>query len=294
MKRFLCLAFLLLALGTLTAACGGSSPEDGGMDTVENEAKTPPVSLPETEKAEPVSAAAVVTEGRKPAENYVLPPSLAASEEKPDYDMERWTISDGEIGLLAETGDAAFYGLPWTGDTQTALIRWGDSLAEFDWTFSTPRRVLPKMVCFDIDSDGENELAVACYAASGTGCSIYQLHVLEKNQDGTLTDYALPETLWQEQLAELLRLEVIGERAFAVLGRELVEINPEELPMDKVEKLSAGMIAEFEFLPEEGIIRLRGAADAYQTLCYVAAYTANAAYRDGVFTLSGFHLNTFD
>lgn len=33
---------------------------------------------------------------------------------------------------------------------------------------------------------------VCCYG-SGTGVSIEQLHIVEKNEDGTLTDYRLPE-----------------------------------------------------------------------------------------------------
>ena len=155
MRRFYRLGSLFLVLLLLTACGTDAKP---AMEVLE----VPAFSLPETADAEPVSAPAVVTEGRAPAEDYDLPPSPAAAQEKPRYNMERWA-SGGVIELLAEApeADAAFYGLPYSQDAQeTALIRWGDSLAEFDWYFATPRMFPPRMAAMDLDGDGEHELAV--------------------------------------------------------------------------------------------------------------------------------------
>lgn len=123
MKRGLCLLLLLLVL----TACGKSPA--GGKDSAANpenmadKPKTETGSLPETRPAEPVSAPAVETEGRKPAENYDLPPSPEPSLKEYSYNIERW-LSGGKIELLAETADAAFYGLPYSeGTHETALIR---------------------------------------------------------------------------------------------------------------------------------------------------------------------------
>ena len=207
------------------------------------------------------------------------------------YDIDGW-LRGGTIGLLAEApeADAAFYGLPYSEDAhETALIRWGDSLAEFGWDFLTPRRFLPRMAVMDLDGDGKDELIVLTYVGSGTGVSIYDLHVLEKNPDGTLTDYTMPGSLWQERLPPLLRFVQTDGRNFLILGRELLEIDMEHVLGGQMGP-SAGWIANFRLLPEEHAIQLLGAVDLWKTTNYVADYTADVGYRDGVFTLSGFHL----
>lgn len=277
---------LLLVLVLLTAC--GTKPE-----TVMEVLEVPAFSLPETAEAEPISAEAAVTEGRAPAEDYDLPLPREFSPENSwmRYDIDGW-LRGGTIGLLAEAPEAgaAFYGLPYSENAhETALIRWGDSLAEFDWDFLTPRRFLPRMAVMDLDGDGKDELIVLTYVGSGTGVSIYDLHVLEKNPDGTLTDYAMPGSLWQERLPPLLRFVQTDGRNFLILGRELLEIDMEHVLEGQMEP-SAGWIANFRLLPEEHAIQLLGAVDLWKTTNYVADYTADVGYRDGVFTLSGFHL----
>lgn len=277
---------LLLMLVVLTAC--GTKPE-----TVMEVLEVPAFSLPETAEAEPISAEAAVTEGRAPAEDYDLPLPREFSPENSwmRYDIDGW-LRGGTIGLLAEAPEAgaAFYGLPYSENAhETALIRWGNSLAEFDWDFLTPRRFLPRMAVMDLDGDGKDELIVLTYVGSGTGVSIYDLHVLEKNPDGTLTDYAMPGSLWQERLPPLLRFVQTDGRNFLILGRELLEIDMEHVLEGQMEP-SAGWIANFRLLPEEHAIQLLGAVDLWKTTNYVADYTADVGYRDGVFTLSGFHL----
>lgn len=277
---------LLLMLVVLTAC--GAKPE-----TVMEVLEVPAFSLPETSEAEPISAEATVTEGRAPAEDYdlPLPPEFSPENSWMRYDIDSW-LRGGTIGLLAEAPEAgvAFYGLPYSENAhETALIRWGDGLAEFDWDFLTPRRFLPRMAVMDLDGDGKDELIVLTYVGSGTGISIYDLHVLEKNPDGTLTDYAMPGNLWQEQLPPLLRFVQTDGRNFLILGRELLEIDTEHVLGGQMEP-STGWIANFRLLPEEDAIQLLGAVDLWKTTNYVADYTADVGYRDGVFTLSGFHL----
>lgn len=300
MRRVLALLLVLLAL----SACGaGVPPEEPGA--VLEEPDTPPAepapkpehpdtALPELKAAEPLSAPALVTEGRAPAEDYRLPPSVDGDPVKLVENFQDWAHSGNAAGLLGEVpeADAAFYGLPLlvSGlETVKALIRWGDSLAEFDWDFLTPRRFLPRMAVMDLDGDGKDELIVLTYVGSGTGVSIYDLHVLEKNPAGTLTDYAMPGSLWQERLPPLLRFVQTDGRNFLILGRELLEIDMEHVLEGQMEP-SAGWIANFRLLPEEHAIQLLGAVDLWKTTNYVADYTADVGYRDGVFTLSGFHL----
>lgn len=283
MYRIIPLPLMLVVL----TACG-AKPE-----TVMEVLEVPAFALPETAEAEPISAEAAVTEGRAPAEDYDLPLPREFSPENSwiRYDIDGW-LREGTIGLLAEAPEAgaAFYGLPYSENAhETALIRWGNSLAEFDWDFLTPRRFLPRMAVMDLDGDGKDELIVLTYVGSGTGVSIYDLHVLEKNPDETLTDYAMPGSLWQERLPPLLRFVQTDGRNFLILGRELLEIDMEHVLEGQMEP-SAGWIANFRLLPEEHAIQLLGAVDLWKTTNYVADYTADVGYRDGVFTLSGFHL----
>lgn len=284
---------LLLALVLLTACVGNPAPAE--PDTLPEDtspAVTEITTLPEPRRLEPISAPAVVTEGREPAENYELPPSMA----DPRYNAEGW-IHGGVVGFLAEApeADAAFYAAPYQANGESpALIRWGDSLAEFDWLYFTPRQILPRLFCFDADGDWEDELTVICYTGSGTGVSIEELHILEKNSDGTLTACTLPESLWQEEVPKLFDTAEINGRTFAMLGHELVEFDGEGLDLDTA---SSGLIAGFNAEEQSGL-RFRGAfclgPQGGVSPCYVADTSAAVLYQDGVFTLQDFHLYSYD
>ena len=291
---------LLLAL-TLLAGCGGNpAPAEPEVLPEEPPAKEETFSLPESRRLEPISAPAIVTEGRAPAEDYDLPP-LPQDTDWTTYrtNAQQW-VSDGpSIAVLAEDreADAVLYGLPLYANTsqETALIRWGDHLAEFDWhLFPGPSMVLPQIKCLDADG-GAKELAVICQVGTGTEVSIQELHILERGPNGTLTAYTFPESLWQEQLPALFDSAEFGGRTFAVLGHELVEFNNEYEGLD-LESASSGMIANFE-TTDWGGLRFRGAfclspLDSAAP-CYVAETSAEILLEDGVFTLQDFHLYSY-
>ena len=288
----------VLALLVL-AGCGGqaASPPPEPMTAQEQE---PPAAvqetvLPETEALEPLTAPAVVTEGRTPVEQYDLPVGRHYH-----ANMMNWAGGNGEsIALLAEDSgaDAAFYGVEW----DTALIRWGDSQAEFDWLFATPRQYLPELYCFDLDGDWEDELVVLCYSGSGTGVSIYDLHVVEKDPDGTLTGYTLPRNVFS-QLSERISIFTSGGSTYAILGTELVDLTGFTENGADIQGLALGDIVYYDVNPEsaEGYdIRLLAGAWAESdyfppTAAYMADLDALVTYEDGVFTLSRIHLNGND
>ena len=148
--------------------------------------------------------------------------------------MHNSTRNQNSVGLLAELPeqDVMLYGVRDDQGDDHALLRWGGSLAEFDWSFGGPLIVEPRLWCWDVDDDGQEEVVLVNHVGSGTGVSIEELHIVEKNEDGTLTDYAFPKELWQEDLSSLLDTAVSDERTFAVLGEELVDITrqlPENL-----------------------------------------------------------------
>lgn len=292
---------LLLALALL-AGCGGNpAPAEPEVLPEEPPVKEETLPLPEPpRRLEPISAPAIVTEGRAPAEDYDLPP-LPQDTDWRTYrnNAERWVADGPSIAVLAEDreADAVLYGLPLYANTsqETALIRWGDSLAEFDWAlFPGPSMVLPQIVALDTGL-GVDKLAVICQVGTGTGVSIAELHILEKGPDGTLTAYTFPESLWQEELPKLFDAAELGGRTFAVLGHELVEIEHEGPELD-LEKTSSGMIANFE-TTDWGGLQFWGAfclspPDSAMP-CYVAKTSAEILYENGVFTLQDFHLYSY-
>ena len=254
-------------------------------------------SLPETHPPEPLSTPAVVTKGRTPAEDYLLPPPFSRIKWDDFHENMRHWAAHPAIEILTQTEDAGFYALPLYADGSggKALIRWRESLAEFDWMFcSGPQISPPQMDRFDVDGDGEDELIVICYTGSGTGVSVEELHILEKGPDGTPTDCAFPESLWQEEVPKLFDTAELNGRTFAMLGHGLVEFSHKGLDL---EKPSSGMIAGFS-TEDWGGLRFRGAfclsPPDSAAPCYVAETSSEILYRDGVFTLQDFHLYSYD
>lgn len=285
-KTAFALSFLLAFL------CGCAAPVPAEPESLPEE---PPAAseaefLPELTPLEELSTPAEVTEGRAQGD-YELP-------QKMFYNP---VTEDDFPALLVELpeADAAFYGLDW----DKALIRWGDSLAEFDWPWLTPQQILPRLCCFDLDHDWDDELIVVCHPGTGTGVSVDELHVLEKNPDGTLTDYALPWEFFSETLSEALSVATVGGRTFSILGTELTDITgllPEVGDPENIEGLCAGDIVHFSVNPEPEFngedIRFRGAAwlsgeGFTPTLSYAAEVDAAVLYRDGAFALSQIHLS---
>ena len=254
-------------------------------------------SLPETSPAQQISAPAVVTEGREPEEDDDLSAALDGFSEW----MHNSTLDQNSVGLLAELPeqDVALYGVIDHRGDDRALLRWEDSLAEFDWNFGGPLIVEPRLWCWDADDDGQDEVVLVNHVGSGTGVSIEELHIVEKNEDGTLADYAFPEELWRDQLSALLTLVKGNNRVWVSLGRELVDITsqlPENLEPETLRGLGTGNVAGFDTdWPRGADIRFSGSvcldADGYNSW-YVADISAYVSYAGGVFTLSDLHLNS--
>ena len=254
-------------------------------------------SLPETSPAQQISAPAVVTEGREPEEDDDLSAALDGFSEW----MHNSDWSQNSVGLLAELPeqDVALYGVRDHRGDDRALLRWEDSLAEFDWNFGGPLIVEPRLWCWDADDDGQDEVVLVNHVGSGTGVSIEELHIVEKNEDGTLADYAFPEELWRDQLSALLTLVKGNNRVWVSLGRELVDITsqlPENLEPETLRGLGTGNVAGFDTdWPRGADIRFSGSvcldADGYNSW-YVADISAYVSYAGGVFTLSDLHLNS--
>ena len=313
-------AFLMVPACLLLAGCGAPSetvtptdswPDSALAETNEAAAESPPEPIstapaespPVTAPAEPLSAPAVVTAGQAPEEPYDLPTEVIGL--KDWIGESRW--NHDPVGLLAELPERelSLYGVTKWLDS-SALLRWGDSLAEFSWSFGGPLIVEPQLWCWDVDSDGQEEVVVINHVDSGTGTSIEELHVVKKDGDGTLTDYCFPESLWQEDLSGLLSVVSDGDRTYTVLGADLVDLTDEiqtqfpDLNPAMIEDTSTGRWANFSVqsgtdgngsdLFFTGSAMLEGREIPYDW--YAAEITAAISYENGIFTLSDFHLNS--
>ena len=141
-------AFLMALACLLLAGCGAPSetvtptdswPDSALAETNEAAAESPPEPIstapaespPATAPAEPLSAPAVVTAGQAPEEPYDLPTEVIGL--KDWIGESRW--NHDPVGLLAELPERelSLYGVTKWLDS-SALLRWGDSLAEFSWS----------------------------------------------------------------------------------------------------------------------------------------------------------------
>ena len=280
-RRIACLALVMLL--TLTA-CGDKKTQQE-QPTHAPAAELPLAeTLPELNSAKAAELGAWDTEGRLPGGEYDLPEKLTS--------MEDWQQSGG-VALLAEQGDVAFYAVEGK-EKSVALLRWGDSLAEFDWLYVTPRGIEPTLWLRDVDEDGVDEVVVNCYGGSGTGVSLEFLHIVEKSEDGTLTGCELP---WQEvekAVGEQLQILNLNGSTYAALGRELVDITAAVKEQQvRVEAVSLGAVAAYR-PAEEGLTCSFGVVAEGEGIPYLAMYVAtvegDVRYENGFFTLENLHL----
>ena len=288
MKKYIAFALALAMLLTLTACKKKTEPAPESPAPVTPpavEKEEPAETLPDLRPVEDVVVSPDVVEGRDPGGDYVLPEELTT--------MMDWQWQ-GAVGLVAQTEDVYFYAIEGK-ESCPALLRWGDSMAEFDWWYSTPHAIEPELWLMDIDEDGETEVVADCYGGSGTGASMEYIYIVEKDADGALVSHELPWRDLCEQVDKQLRLVSQSDTFYAVLGKELVDIT-EHLPTEpdaKAETLALGWIARYT--PAEGglngIFGVLVEGEGIAGPVYVANAEGFLRYEDGVFTLTDLHLS---
>ena len=259
----------------LLAGCG--APADAAAE------------VPESTSAEILSAPSIVTEGQAPGEDLDLPTDVVSL-----YD---WQTSGEPVALLAEIPEQgmALYGAA-GGDAPHVLFRWGDTLAEFpDWAIYTPKSVTPELLALDLDGDGAAEPVVSCFQG-GNQVSLYDLHVLQQS-NGTLTDYRFPESLYEEQLSDLLTLGGSGETLAISLGSQSIEAAlPEGMRAEALEHLWTG--AFVSWLEDGGSLWLEDRPALYPadsnlaSVVSLAVLSARVSFSDGQFILSDMTLQS--
>ena len=287
MRKFFAILLAFAMLLTLTV-CKKKEAETPDAPTPPQTApaeknETPAAPAIQLRPTEDVVLPADIVEGRLPGGEYVLPEELTT--------MMDWQWQ-GAIGLLAREEDVSFYALEGK-ESCPALLRWGDSQAEFDWWYVTPHAVEPELWLMDIDEDGETEVVADCYGGSGTGVSMEYIYIVEKEADGTLVSHELP---WRDLcflVDKQLQLVRQNDAIYAALGRELVDIT-ESVPADvEVESLCLGSIARFT--PGDwGLHCTFGVTAEGKDIPHSTLYVANVEgflrYENETFTLTNMHL----
>lgn len=268
-------AFLMVLACLLLAGCGAPTGTTA--------------KVLETAPEEPISAPAVVTEGRVPEEYDALPTEVVSL-----YD---WQTSGEPLALLAEIPEQemALYGVA-DRDAPHVLFRWGDTLAEFpDWVIYTPKSVTPELLALDLDGDGAVEPVVSCFQG-GNQVSRYALHVLQQSR-GTLTDSQLPDSLYEEQLSALLTLSGSGEMLTISLGSQSIEAAlPEGVQAETLEHLWTGAFVSWS--EDGGVLWLEDRPALYPensalaSVVSMAVLSARVFLSDGQFTLSDMTLQS--
>ena len=268
-------AFLMVLACLLLAGCGAPTGTTA--------------KVPETAPEEPISAPAVVTEGRVPEEYDALPTEVVSL-----YD---WQTSGEPLALLAEIPEQemALYGVA-DRDAPHVLFRWGDTLAEFpDWVIYTPKSLTPELLALDLDGDGAVEPVVSCFQG-GNQVSRYALHVLQQSR-GTLTDSQLPDSLYEEQLSALLTLSGSGEMLTISLGSQSIEAAlPEGVQAETLEHLWTGAFVSWS--EDGGVLWLEDRPALYPensalaSVVSMAVLSARVFLSDGQFTLSDMTLQS--
>jgi hypothetical protein len=67
----------------------------------------------------------------------------------------------------------------YSGEQDGVRLVVGDTWRTFNWSYMTPRGILPQMHVADFDGDGTEELMVNLSMGSGTGVSVYELHIVD-------------------------------------------------------------------------------------------------------------------
>lgn len=193
----------------------------------------------------------------------------------------------------SEDGGTAVYGIYRYGKEPYIFIEHDGVIDTFGQHWLTPRRIEPIFEYGDFDGDGTDELAAIYYVGSGTGVSIEQLVIYEKDEDGHFTEHKFktPENILNEKLT----VEIDEENTSVILnfdGKSVTKNYGEDFEYIK-DFLSSYESAEFRFGDiisynfEGDGITLTGSA-GLMTVYYAAYVTADVEYAGGNFTLTNF------
>ncbi|WP_276353384.1 hypothetical protein [Cohnella caldifontis] len=98
------------------------------------------------------------------------------------------------------------------GAQDGVILQIGERRQQMDWNYTTPRQIMPVLSVADYDQNGAEELAAILNVGSGTGVSVYELHVVEWEGAAEVGDAPFEDHVFrtEDYLAQLGK--VIGFR----------------------------------------------------------------------------------
>ncbi|TXK71715.1 hypothetical protein [Paenibacillus sp. N3.4] len=187
------------------------------------------------------------------------------------------------------------------------VLQIGERKQKFNWSYATPRLIMPSLQFHDYDMDGNDELAVVLNVGSGTGISLYELHMIEIAKEQTLSgdlnsepfkDYTFSANDYLNQLREVVGFKTMTKAGQLIgqvfLGKNIHTINLTEYQSEGFSKikddLALGNIVHFQtdnnkLTAEIGIgMIIENVAEPQ----YIGYLYADVNYKAGKFRLSNF------
>jgi len=126
----------------------------------------------------------------------------------PVFDMhDEMTLGFSLVAAIENEG-IFLYGRGGSGMT---LYKNGRITRFDDWRWLQPRFIFPQLMYYDFDGDGERELAVILPAGSGTGVSLFNLHIVRDGGDSVVS-------LLAHEIHEWMTEPLTGEFSEGFLG----------------------------------------------------------------------------
>lgn len=209
----------------------------------------------------------------------------------PDRKFDSSADEDDTAYVIAEpeNSDIKIYGVM---NSNTVIIEHDGKADYFEQIWLTPRMILPEAYFSDYDSDGENELAVSYYVGSGTGVSVSELVVYEKDESGSFKGYPLYTDALTGMLNEKISCDIDNENHIITFtcsdsGKTYTADTSEDYPYD-IESVQFGALVEYQLTKDKIAVQAKPNIRLFYEC--MPTVTTDVRFADGKFTLHNIEL----
>lgn len=127
------------------------------------------------------------------------------------------------VQKLADVGAVSIYAVQ---EESEKIVLWDGTQTVLDWNYVTPRGVDLQAISAPWDT---SQIAAAFLSGTGTCVSLYELHILEKEEDeAAYTDYALRAADCQTAVSDALQVQEKGDALHLSIGEASCALALEE------------------------------------------------------------------
>ncbi|MDF2988716.1 MAG: hypothetical protein K0R50_4226 [Eubacterium sp.] len=266
----------------------------------------------DTKSSSAASSSKVISLNTEYSREAVQPQNTGDAHYTPQVVKSWEEYEASKFPLLAAIPDKKIY-LYGIKDEGTILY-YNDKGHFFNWSYLTPRFILPQMDLNDFDGDGKEELAVVLYVGSGTGYSVEELHIIEAGENAVLSDnpeskdYLVPNpeyfrdysfTNYVEQLKKQVKLKTYKKgsslMAEVTAGKKVYTLELDN-PVNDIDNKNIvfSNIVRFEFKDKKltGRFALGLVRKSYASPDFVGEITSEIQYNKGIFTLKNLNFES--